>query len=560
MRYVQGGLLECSRSNSSQRDGKAIHPTCPADGSSLQRDPIIPATREEIDAAVSRAASAQESWANTTFTERRRVLKTLLEYILSHQDDIVTACCLDSGKTKIDACFGEILVTAEKLQWTIKHGEHALASSSRPSNLLMCYKSNTVHYEPIGVVAACVSWNYPFHNLISPVISALFSGNAIVVKPSEQTCWSSIYFTRIIQGALQACGHSPYLVQNIICFPAVADHLTSHLGINHVTFIGSGEVAYKVAASASKSLTALTIELGGKDPAIILDDARTVADIENVASILLRGTFQSAGQNCIGIERVIALPKVHDVLPDIVLPIIKSMCVGSVLQDPTVPDMGAMISSRSFTRLESLIHCAVNSGATLHCGGRRLNHPTYPNGTYFQPTLLSNVTADMEIAQTELFAPIFLLMHATTVSHAIEIANSTSYALGASVFGHNRTDVDKCVHGIRAGNVSVNDFASYYACSMPFGGRNGSGYGRFGGEEGLRGLCNIKSISEDSWWARMLGVRTSIPTPLRYPVQGGRGWEVCKGIVETGYAVELNGRMTGLRGLLGGLMGRGEKS
>lgn len=304
---------------------------CPADGSGLQRDAIIPADRSDIDTAVFQAASAQKSWAKTSFTKRRQVLKTLLKYILTHQDDIVKACSLDSGKTKIDACFGEILVTAEKLQWTIKHGQNALAPSRRPTNLLMCYKSNTVYYESLGVVAACVSWNYPFHMLVSPVISALFSGNAIVVKPSEQVCWSSLYFIEIVRGALKACGHSPELVQTVICFPDVANHLTSHPTIKHITIIGSREVAHKVAASASKSLTALTIELGGKDPAIVLEDASTIADIDNVASILLRGTFQAAGQNCIGIERVIALPKVHDVLLETITPTIKAMRVGLVL-------------------------------------------------------------------------------------------------------------------------------------------------------------------------------------------------------------------------------------
>ena len=206
----------------------------------------------------------------------------------------------------------------------------------------MCYKANTVYYEPLGVVAACVSWNYPFHMLVSPVISALFSGNAIVVKPNEQVCWSSMYFTDIVRGALKACGHNPDLIQTVTCFPDVADHLTSHPTIKHITFIGSREVAHKVAASASKSLTALTVELGGKDPAIVLEDASTIADIANVASILLRGTFQAAGQNCIGIERVIALPKVHDVLLGTVLPIIMSMRVGSVLvrffnRHPSIP-------------------------------------------------------------------------------------------------------------------------------------------------------------------------------------------------------------------------------
>jgi acyl-CoA reductase-like NAD-dependent aldehyde dehydrogenase len=462
----------------------------------------------------------------------------------------VAACCLDSGKTKIDACFGEILVTVEKLQWTIKHGERALAPSRRPTNLLMCYKKNTVIYEPLGVVAACVSWNYPFHNFISPVISALFAGNAIIVKPSEQTCWSSVYFTDIVRGALTACGHSPELVQTIVCLPDVADYLTSHLGISHITFIGSSEIAHKVCASAAKALTPVTVELGGKDPAIILDDASGTLD--EVAAILMRGVFQSAGQNCIGIERIIALPQVHDRLVEIVLPKIRQMRLGSVLVDeqgtpPSTLDMGSMVSSRSFTKLESLISSAVSLGATLHTGGGAYAHPSHPNGHYFMPTLLSGVTPEMAIAQTELFAPIFLLMRAKSADDAIRIANSTPYGLGASVFGHDQRGVQKCVRGLKAGMVSVNDFGSFYACSMPFGGVKGSGYGRFGGEEGLRALCNVKAICEDATWARHVGIRTRIPPPLQYPIRDGRAaWEMCLGVVGMGYGLGLREKVEGL--------------
>ncbi|KIW24651.1 uncharacterized protein PV07_10355 [Cladophialophora immunda] len=516
-----------------------IYPRSPADGRRLGL-PITPANPSVIDSAVSAAARAQVKWSQTTFSERRQVLRTLLRYVLDHQEQIVAACCLDSGKTKIDACFGEILVTVEKLQWTIKHGEGALRVSRRPTNLLMCYKSNTVCYEPLGVVAACVSWNYPFHNFISPVISALFAGNAIVVKPSEQTCWSTFYFIDIIQGALRACNHSPDLVQNVVCLPEAADHLTSHPGISHVTFIGSREIAHKVCASAAKSLTPVTVELGGKDPAVVLDDAKTIRTIGDVISILMRGVFQSAGQNCIGIERVIALPAIHDKLLAEVLPKIKSLRLGPVLllSPNNPPDLGAMISSRNFSHLERLISSAVAQGATLHCGGRRYNHPEYPHGIYFAPTLLSNVTPEMEIAQKELFGPVFLLMKAADVDSAIRIANSTDYALGAGVFGHNQRDVQKCVRGITAGMVAVNDFGAYYACSLPFGGVKGSGYGRFGGEEGLRALCNVKAVCEDSWWARALGIQTRIPPKLQYPVSQ-HGWDVCKGVVGTGYALGL---------------------
>jgi acyl-CoA reductase-like NAD-dependent aldehyde dehydrogenase len=541
------GAAQSPVDSSIPNSGHVINCECPADGRSLGYH--IPSKTADIDAAIERAAIAQRTWS-PTFSQRRHLLKTLLRHILDNQESIVAACCIDSGKTKIDACFGEILVTVEKLQWTIKHGERALTTSRRPTNLLMCYKKNTVIYEPLGVVAACVSWNYPFHNFISPAISALFAGNAIIIKPSEQTCWSSVYFTDIIRGALTACGHSPELVQNVVCWPDVADHLTSHPGLSHITFIGSREIAHKVCASAAKALTPVTVELGGKDPAIVLDD--TLGNLEEVATILMRGVFQSAGQNCIGIERIIALPQVHDRLLEIVLPKIRQMRLGSILLDeqgkpPVTLDMGSMISSRSFTKLESLISSAVSLGATLHSGGHAYTHPSHPNAHYFLPTLLSNVTPNMPIAQTELFAPVFLIMRAESVDDAISISNSTSYGLGASVFGHNQRDVQKCVRGIKSGMVSVNDFGSYYACSMPFGGVRGSGYGRFGGKEGLRALCNIKSVCEDATWAKWLGMRTRIPPPLQYPIKDGRtGWEMCLGVVGLGYGMSWRERLEGL--------------
>ncbi|KAL4781336.1 Aldehyde/histidinol dehydrogenase [Aspergillus varians] len=539
---------------------------CPADGRVLGTG-IKPATADDVDRAVHAAQRAQEQWASTTFAERRRVLRTLLKYVLDHQDEIVIACCLDSGKTKVDATFGETLVTAEKLKWTIDHGEKALGPESRPTNFLMMYKQNRVVYEPLGVVSACVSWNYPFHNFISPVISAIFAGNGIVVKPSEQTAWCSAYFLEVIRGALESCGHSRDLVQSVVCLPKVADVLTSHSGISQITFIGSKPVAHKVCESAAKALTPVTVELGGKDPSVILDDSRTVSEVSSIASILMRGVFQSAGQNCIGVERVIALPGVYNKLLDTVSSRVKTLRLGSILLDtkpdnphqkPGAPDVGAMISPASFSRLESLIEDAVKQGARLIAGGKRFTHPHHTLGHYFTPTLLADVTPSMQIAQNELFAPVFLLMRATSVSNAIEIANSTDYGLGASVFGYNTRDVTACVNGIKSGMVSVNDFGSYYAVQLPFGGVKGSGYGRFAGEEGLRGVSNIKAVCVDRFPKLMA---TRIPPRVDYPIQKGDddkqnglgAYEMCKGVVETGYQITLAGRVRGIVRLLGNM-------
>jgi acyl-CoA reductase-like NAD-dependent aldehyde dehydrogenase len=205
----------------------------------------------------------------------------------------------------------------------------------------------------------------------------------------------------------------------------------------------------------------------------LLDD---VPDIEKVASILLRGVYQSAGQNCIGIERVIACQGIHQQLVEILEPRVKSLRVGNTLdEDGEGVDVGAMISRNNFDRLEQLIADATDRGARCLVGGKRYIHPRYPQGHYFAPTLLVDVTPDMAIAQEETFAPILTVMKARDVDDAIRIANSTKYGLGASVFGRSQRDLEKVVKASRTGMVSVNDFAVYYAVQLPFGGVKGSG-------------------------------------------------------------------------------------
>ncbi|KAK4959222.1 Meiotic Sister-Chromatid recombination aldehyde dehydrogenase [Elasticomyces elasticus] len=514
---------------------------------------INPVTPDGIDRAISKASKAQLAWARTTFAQRRVVLKSLLTFILDNQEDIVRAACLDSGKTRVDALFGEVLVTVEKLKWTIDHGKKALRADRRPTNLLMFYKKNEVRYEPLGVVAACVSWNYPFHNLLGPIISALFTGNAIVVKNSEQTAWSSAYFASIVRSCLSACGHSPDLVQVMSCWPASAAHLTSHPGISHLTFIGSRPVAHEVAKSAAKSLTPLCVELGGKDAAIVLDDPKGKvvgeSEMERVASILMRGVFQSAGQNCVGIERVIAMPQAYDRLLELLQPRIASLRQGDDLSsDDGTVDVGAMVSGASFSRLESLIDDAVAKGARLLVGGHAYQHPQHPQGHYFTPTLLVDVTPDMRIAHEELFAPLCVLMRASSVEFALATTNSTPYGLGCSVFGPSSTSAARAnlqyiANNVRTGMVAINDFAAYYAVQLPFGGVNGSGYGRFAGEEGLRSLCNVKSVCVDRWpWL----IKTTIPGRLDYPMQA-ISWPTGRAIVEIGYADGWRRRVTGFK-------------
>lgn len=531
--------------------GKRIHPVsirnaeepefiqsyCPATGQFLGR--YKSNTREEIDSIINKASIAQEEWKNSSFVQRRQVLRSLSEYVVKNQENIARVACRDSGKTMVDASMGEILVTLEKLNWIIKHGEQALKPSKRPgpSNILMSYKGAEVRYEPLGVVAALVSWNYPFHNLLGPIIASLFTGNAIVVKCSEQVVWSSQWFIKLVQSALIACGHDPNLVQLVCCWPEDANYFTSHEGLSHITFIGSKPVAHHVVKAAAESLTPVVVELGGKDAFIVLDD---VKDVDAISSIIMRGTFQSSGQNCIGIERVIVTEKNYDKLVNILKERVPKLRLGSDIDQLEDIDMGATITDARFEALHNQIEQAVSQGATLLYGGDKYSHPNYPQGHYFSPTLLVDVTPDMDIATNEVFGPVLTVIKARDTEDAINIANSTDYGLGSSVFGSNWEELNYVANSIKSGNVAINDFATFYVCQLPFGGQKGSGYGKFGGEEGLQGLCNLKSVCYD----KIPFVSTQIPKPLDYPIRDeAKAWGFVKALNIGGYDVSLWNRI-----------------
>jgi acyl-CoA reductase-like NAD-dependent aldehyde dehydrogenase len=222
--------------------------------------------------------------------------------------------------------------------------------------------------------------------------------------------------------------------------------------------------------------------------------------------------------------------------------------VGSTLDAPkdAQVDVGALISDASFDRLENLVKAAVKDGARLLVGGERLNHPVWHAGHYFQPTLLVDVTTDMAIANEECFGPICVVMRAKNAEDACKIANHPDFGLGASVFGRNDFTNNAVVEHLKTGMVAVNDFAVYYAVQLPFGGVRGSGYGRFAGEEGLRGLCNIKAVCDDRW--RWVGIQTAIPKVVQYPIPDTKkGYEFTRAIIEIGYGTGIFGMFGGLR-------------
>jgi len=322
---------------------------------------------DAVDAAVKAAAAAQKKWVKTSFDERRRVLRAMQRWILDNQDSIIQLSCLDSGKSRVGASVGEVVPTCEKIAWVLRDGEAALRPVARPSGpgIMSVMKCAWVEYVPFGVLGIIAPWNYPFHNFMNHVISGLFSGNAIVCKPSEFTSWSGQFFVRMVKEVLRTCGHSPDLVQVVTGFADTGRALVANKGINKIIFTGSGPVGKHVMRGAAANLTPVVLELGGKDPAIVCEDA----DLDQVMPLLLRGAFQNAGQNCMGLERIYAHEQVHDEIVRRAKEAILKIHQGDPLCSRGC-DVGSMVTPPQLVHVNELVQDAIKNGARALTGGR----------------------------------------------------------------------------------------------------------------------------------------------------------------------------------------------
>eukprot|EP00842_Homolaphlyctis_polyrhiza_P005467 jgi/Hompol1/5921/HPOL_000312-RA len=278
-----------------------------------------------------------------------------------------------------------------------------------------------------------------------------------------------------------------------------------------ITFIGSPGVGKIIMSHASRTLTPVILELGGKDCAVVFDDC----DYQQFRHNAMRYSFQNAGQNCAGLERVIIHEKLFDKFIKDSTETIKKMRIGSPLLEDV--DFGAMTMAAQIGIVQTLVDDAVAKGAKVHIGGKPFKHPKYPYGQFYEPTLLSNITSDMRISQEEIFGPVILVMKFRTEEEAIRLANSTPFGLGSGVFTLDIARGERVARQLRVGFSNINDFGVNYLCqALPFAGVGISGIDRFAGVEGLRGNCHPRAMTVDKF--NWLGIRTNVPPLVRYPV------------------------------------------
>jgi delta 1-pyrroline-5-carboxylate dehydrogenase len=229
-------------------------------------------TPAQVSKACQDAKVAQVSWSQTSYAQRRLVLRTIQQYITTHQEEICTVSAIDSGKPPVDALLGEVMTTCEKIRCINFNGEEWLQKSYRPVGPMMMHKTAYVEYIPYGVLGVIAPWNYPFHNMLNHVISGLFSGNAVVTKVSEHTSWSALYFTNLVRMALEVNGHDTNVVQTIYGFGDAGAALVQCEFVDKIIFTGSPTVGKLVMEGCSKVLKPVVLELGGKDPMVFCDD------------------------------------------------------------------------------------------------------------------------------------------------------------------------------------------------------------------------------------------------------------------------------------------------
>mmetsp|Transcript_17283 Transcript_17283/g.52001 ORF Transcript_17283/g.52001 Transcript_17283/m.52001 type:complete len:610 (+) Transcript_17283:70-1899(+) len=501
----------------------------------------VPArSAEDVERLVARARAAQRQWAGSCFAQRRQLLRVMQRFVLENAETIATVACRESGKTMVDAMVGELAVTLEKLRWTALYGEQYLQPEYRDSGLMNLHKTSRVEWVPVGVVGAIVPWNYPFHNVFNPLIAALFTGNAIVIKVSEFAAWSTKYYGRVIRACLEAVGAPPDLVQFATGYAETGSALVAQ--VDKVIFVGSVSVGRRVMEAASRSLTPVILELGGKDPFIVCDDADPAA----LAQLVVRGAFQNMGQNCAGPERFLVYDKVYDRFCEHVASLVKAMRQAPPLSSDFV-DCGACVHPPSLEGYQRLVDDAVAKGARVLVGGRR--NREFPKGQFFEPTVLADVTEDMLIAKEETFGPILSVFRVRGDSdeEAVRLANSCSFALSSCAHSADEARAARICARLEAGMTSVNDVegTTYLSQSLPFGGFKDSGFGRFAGPEGLRGLCHERSIVQN----RASFLRPSIPRALAYPASGA-GVAFCTALNEILYGHDLLMRVRGVVGII----------
>jgi len=475
--------------------GELLRPLNPA---TLEPVGVVPVTEPEgVAEAVAEARFAQRQWAARSLEERRRLLRAVAGVLLERADEICATIVAETGKPRLEAVTTELFVALDTAAWLARNLGRLLGDERVPFRQpYALHKRGALSYEPVGVVGIVAPWNFPFSIPFTQAATAIAAGNAAVIKPSELTPLSGEW----VETAFAAAGSPAGLVRVVQgTGPSAGEALVRAPGVDALVFTGSAATGRLVAERAATRLCPVTLELGGKDPMLVLADADLPRAIEGA----LWGSFSNCGQICSGVERIYVEGNLYEPFVEGLARRARTLRLGR--GDVPSTDLGPLISEGQRQRVEELVADAVEQGAEVVTGGGRpdIGLP----GWFHQPTVLAGEPAVARLRSEEVFGPVVTVVRIANAADGIARANDSAFGLGASVWTRDAARARAVAVQLDAGSVWTNDVAySYGTCQAPWGGRKGSGYGRTHGKQGLYGLSHVKFVDADSgrlsppWW------------------------------------------------------------
>jgi acyl-CoA reductase-like NAD-dependent aldehyde dehydrogenase len=442
-------------------------------------------SREDLNKVVESARRAFKEWRGVSGLERAELFHEIAANLRGHAEELAEIMTREGGKPFIENR-DEVGWTAASFDYFAEIARDSIGYLPAPID---SQQLALVIKEPIGVVACIVPWNYPLLLAAWKVAPALAAGNAVILKPSEETPLATRRMVELVEGLPEG------LLQAVYGAGDVGEMLVRHPGVEMVAFTGSQETGRKVGRVAAERLIRANLELGGKDPFIICDDV----DIQVAAQGAVWAACLNAGQVCTSAERFYVMENIADEFVEASRSYVESLHIGDPMDERT--DIGPLINAPGREKVERHVGEALQSGARLVTGGERWGE----RGFFYKPTILTGVKPSMTVMRDETFGPVVPIVEVGGLDEAIEQANSAPYGLGANVYTQDFEKMLKCMREIRAGTVWINDPLTDNDAA-PFGGQKGSGIGRELGREGLEAFQESKHVHIDpkvekkEWW------------------------------------------------------------
>lgn len=447
---------------------------------------LIPDGQEQdVDRAVEAARAAMDNpdWKRMPPMQRGHLLRRFADLLRDNAEHLGRVETRDNGKL-IREMLGQARALASYYDYYAGLADKILGETIPLENTAVF---NYTLREPVGVVGIITPWNSPLLILSFSLAAALATGNTIVVKPSEHTSASTLEFARLVSEA----GFPPGVFNVVTGFGKTAGRtLVRHPGVNKIVFTGGTETGKAIGQLASSNITPVLLELGGKSPNIVFDDAT----IANAVNGCIAGIFAASGQTCIAGSRLFLHAKVHDEFLERLVERTKRIKMG----DPShmESEMGPMTTTDQLDKVQGFVDSAIKDGAKLVCGGRRPEDPALRQGWFFMPTIFDNVRNDMHLAQEEVFGPVLGVLKFQEEEELTALANQTRYGLAAGIWTNDIKRAHRVARDLEAGTVWINTYRAISYAS-PFGGCKQSGYGREMGLEAIREFTRVKSIWVD---------------------------------------------------------------